>query len=139
LNNIIISIDNPSAVMRPFVVIKDGVLEGIEEKVSEYDLLSPPIFLPDTDSMGAFKDRAIDLAYGEGIFEFRYIRCISQYAINHIKDKISQIHENEEGNPKLQFLDFLGFIKDDSNDMNSLLSSVKGLLMALENIIVKGN
>lgn len=139
LNKIIISIEDPSAVIRPFVVIKDGALEGIEEKISEYDLLSPPIFLPDTDSMGAFKDQEIDLAYGEGIFEFRYIRCISQFALNRIKDKISEIHKNNEGNPKLQFLDFLGFIKEDSNDMSSLLSSVKGLLMVLEDIIVKGN
>ena len=125
--------------MRPCLIVNGGVLERIGEKDSEYDLLSPPLFLPDTDSMGAFKDKAINLAYGEGIFEFRYIRFISQHAINHIKNKISGINEHQEVNPEIKVFNFLGFIKDDIHDASSLLSSVKGLCLLLEDIISQDN
>lgn len=55
---------------------------SIHKNKTNYDLFSPPYFLTQDDSMGAYKDTSkIDPEYGEVIMEFRGLADIGTYAL----------------------------------------------------------
>lgn len=65
----------------------DSESKTVQEKITPFDLLSPPWFLDgESDSMGAYKNNGrIDLSYGEAIVELRQIKEINNETIQAIK------------------------------------------------------
>ena len=65
----------------------------IRQSKTGYDLLSPPCFLSQTDSMGAYKDSSkIDPEYGELIVEFRALNTVGTYALS--KMEMNSFHKD---------------------------------------------
>ncbi|CAO5682674.1 MAG: hypothetical protein HEEMFOPI_01742 [Holosporales bacterium] len=99
------------------------------EKV-EYDLLSPPYLISETDSMGAFKDDSKHKTeYGEAIIEFRMIGNIPESTLTRINDDASPYSQKIKG----KFLG--GDLSEICRIDFSLQTQVIGLFSYLEKLI----
>lgn len=128
-DEIIRSIDTPSLQRYMF----DEVTMDIQPKSVLYDLLSPPHFLSEHDSMGAYKDSTkIELEFGEAILEFRMIPHIGKYA----REKIKELLELDDSIFKIKAGEFLTYIHQ--GEFSTLQYQTKGLFLFIKSLFDLG-
>lgn len=127
-NDVLASMNRPYSIRYFF----DPGESRVIGEFTPHDLLSPPHFVSDQDSMGAFKDDRHDRDYGEAIVEFRDISRISQRALDKIAGKIRHLNCISPGA-------FLCTNNDSGINKYSLQNQIKGLISYIEDLLIGGN
>lgn len=127
------SIDIPAAVQKPYIFTQNNQFKKILwDHHNEFDLLSPLPFIPDSDSMGKYKNLSPEqLGKGEMIVEIRDIRGIGGFLRNKIHNKFTELSTIETPIQQNQFLTKY------SEDDKTLQSMIIHLLSVLEDNVFR--